>query len=316
MNKSPKKQPLLRLKFEGAAIRNNTILFDDLSTFVSNISIAIDRLTQKLLQKDVFPKRGRPPKAMQILSALEIVSVRKGCFRIGLDLRRNGQQFPQWDVGEEAIDKLLAAISAVAKDKQLSEEFDQSILIPLRDAGKIIDRGVENIYINSNSSFGIRRLKYEQSVREKIIIRINRYQFAYTTVEGRLLMLDVEEDKLRCRLQPSTGEPIGCTFDEEITEQIMRYPRQFVRAKGDAKYDFDTSKMTLLHIRDVEPIEQLSLTGIPQIPLSSFWRGKTFEELANEQTVYPVGDLREMPSDWPEDADFDSFFEAVKSARD
>ncbi len=315
MNKSFNKKPLLRFKFEGSAIRNNTILFDDLSTFISNISIAIDRLIHKSLQKDTATKRGRPTKAMQILSALEIVSVRRGCFRIGLDLRRNGQQFPQWDIGEEATDKLIVSINAIAKDKQVPDEVDQSILIPLRDAGKIIDRGVDNIYINSNSSFGHRKLKYESSVREKIINRINRYQFSYTTVEGRLLMLDVEEDKLRCRLQPSTGEPIGCTFDEDIAEQIMRYPRQFIRAKGDAKYDFDTGKMALLHVKDVEPIAQLSLTDIPQVPLSSFWREKTFEELAREQSVYPVGDLHEMASDWPEDTDFDTFFEAVRSSR-
>jgi hypothetical protein len=84
MDKTSKKEPLLRLKFEGKAIRDNTILFDDLSTFVSNISVAIDRLVQKLLQKDVSIRRGRPPRAVQILSALEIVSVRRGRFQNGI----------------------------------------------------------------------------------------------------------------------------------------------------------------------------------------------------------------------------------------
>lgn len=315
MSKTPKQQPLLRLRFEGTAIRNNTILFDDLSTFISNISIAIDRLVHKLVQKDVSVRRGRPPKTMQVLSAFEIVSVRKGSFSIGLDLRRNGQQFPKWDVGEEAVDKLFVAVNAIAKDKQLSDEFDQGILIPLRDAGRIIDRGVQNIYINSNSSFGRRRVKYEQMTREKIITRISKYEYAYTAIEGRLLMADVEEDKLRCRLRPSTGTPVGCTYDEEIAEQIIRYLRRFVQVRGDATYDLDTGKMALFHIRDIEPIEQLSILGIPQVPLSPFWRGKSFEELASEQTIYPIGDLRALYTEWPTDTDFDTFFDAVRSAR-
>jgi len=315
MDKSVKKKPLLRIKFEGTAIRNNTILFDDLSTFISNISLAVDRTVQKLIQQDVAIKRGRPSKAMQILSALEIVSVRKGSFTVALDLRRDGTQFPGWDVGEQAVDELFKGMKAIAKDTQTHDLLDQSILIPLRDAGRIIDRGIENIYINSNSSFGKKRIKYEQSVREKIITRISKYEHAYTAVEGRLLMADVEEDKLRCRLRPSTGDPISCSYDEEMTEQVMRHLRNFVQVRGDARYDLDSGKLTSFHIKDIEPIEQLSDIGVPEAPLSSFWKGKSFEELALDQAVYPIVDLGKLYSEWPEDTDFDAFFNAVRSAR-
>jgi hypothetical protein len=246
---------------------------------------------------------------------LEIVSMGKGSVKLALDLRREGQQFPGWDIGEQAVDELFTYVKSISNGNLISKEMDQSILIPLRDAGKIIDRGVENIYINSNSSFGKRRVKYEQSVRENIIFRISKYEYAYTAVEGRLLMLDVEEDKLKCRLQPSTGEPIICTFDEDITEQIMRYLRQFVQVKGDAKYDIDNTRMSSLHIKDIELIDEMTVIGTPQVPLSSFWKGKTFEELASEQVVYPIGNLSDLYSSWPEDADFDSFFEAIRSSR-
>ena len=48
---------------------------------------------------------------------------------------------------------------------------------------------------------------------------------------------------------------------------------------------------------------------------TDFWKGKDFEEWATEQDVYPVDDVGRLSRDWPEDTDFDSFFNAVRSAR-
>ncbi len=48
---------------------------------------------------------------------------------------------------------------------------------------------------------------------------------------------------------------------------------------------------------------------------SSFWEGKSFEELAKEQGVKPIRDISELYGYWPDDEDFDSFLEAVRSAR-
>src|SRR3989304_4591056 len=92
-------RPLLKIRFEGSAIHGGRILFDDLSLFVSNISLAIDRILNSM-QMGTSIKKGRPLKTTQLLSALEIVSVRKGSFALALDLRREGQQFPGWDMGE------------------------------------------------------------------------------------------------------------------------------------------------------------------------------------------------------------------------
>lgn len=315
MSKSDRKQPLIRLKFEGTAIRNNTILFDDLSTFVSNISIAIDRLVLRLLQRDTSIRRGRPPKATQIISALEIVSMGKGSVKLALDLRRNGQQFPEWDLGEKAIDILISGVDAIEKDKPLPNEYDQGILMALRDAGKIIDRGIDQIRMNTHSSFGTRKALYTQPIRERVITKIRRYEQAYSIVEGRLLSADVKEDKLRCRIEPSIGEPIPCTFEELMFEQVSKSMRQFVQARGEAVYDATTRKITLLHIKDLESIDESSAGEATIIPPSSFWKSKSFEELANEQGVYPLSDLSAITGGWPEEEDVDSFLQAIRSSR-
>lgn len=315
MDRVSKKQPLLRLRFEGKAIRDNTILFDDLSTFVSNVSMAIDRLVQKLLQKDVSVRRGRPLKAVQTLSALEIVSVGKGSFGMGLDLRRNGEQFPGWDVGEQAVDMLMLGLKTMQKDEHLPEEYDTGVMIALRDAGRVIDRGINKVSLNSVSALGKKSAIYTLPIRERIISHLQRSERSYAVVEGRLTMLDVDEDKLVCRIRPSAGEPILCRYSEDMAELVMKNIRQFVQVKGEATYDLTTGRIISVHVRDLEAIDELVGMGISRLPISSFWRGETFDELTTAQGIYPIEDISKLSTDWPEDTDFDSFLDAVRSAR-
>jgi hypothetical protein len=48
---------------------------------------------------------------------------------------------------------------------------------------------------------------------------------------------------------------------------------------------------------------------------SSFWKGKTFEDLAKEQGIKPVKDVNRLKGHWPEGADFESFFETAVNSR-
>ena len=305
---------LLKFKFDGTSIHDGRILYDDLSTFISNISLAVDRIINKIRTGESV-KKGRPFKETQVLSALEIVSIRRGSFELGLDLRRNGHMLPGLDVGEEAIFKLMVGLRAIETDKPLPPEYDYGVLKALRDAGKIMDRGVDLINIKSTTSLGRKKATYTLPVRKQIETKIIRYEYGLTTVEGRLVMLDMEEDKLRCRLRPSVGEPFLCSYDEELTEQIDKYLRKFVRVRGDAAFDKETGKILNLFIKDLESIEESSASNIPPSPLSSFWTGKTFEQLTSAQAVYPVDNIGKLYGDWPEDEDFDDFLKAVRSSR-
>jgi hypothetical protein len=47
---------------------------------------------------------------------------------------------------------------------------------------------------------------------------------------------------------------------------------------------------------------------------SSFWKNKTFDELAKEQGVKPFR-FEDCGKNWPKDADFDRFFAAIKRIR-
>jgi hypothetical protein len=176
-----------------------------------------------------------------------------------------------------------------------------------------MDRGVDIVHINSKSAFGTRRAIYVQDTRNTIIRTINIYQKEYAIIEGRLLGADLKEDKLRCRIEPSVGEPTICKFDEGMAEQVMRLMRRFVQARGEATFEPITNKISLFYIRDLEPIE--SATGITEALNSPFWRIKIFDELAREQDVQPIDDLSKISGGWPEDEDIEQFLESIRSTR-
>jgi hypothetical protein len=314
VNRKIAEKAILKVKFDGPAIHDGRILYDDLSVFVSNVSLAIDRILN-IIQTGASIKKGRPFKATQLLSALEIVSIRRGSFQLSLDLRREEQLFPGWDMGERAVDILVRGLQAIQKDGQLPEEYDAGVMIALRDAGRIMDRGVESVSLNSSTPLGNIRAKYTSPTRESIISHLHRLEYGFGAVEGRLLMLDAEEGKLICRIRPSTGDPILCRFEEDMTDQVVKNIRQFVHVKGEVTYDSDTSRITAVHVRDIEPIEE-SGAGNVGFLISSFWKGHNFSDLAATQGVYPADNWGKLSADWPKDTDFDSFLEAVRSARD
>lgn len=306
------KQPLLRIRFEGSAIHGGRILYDDLSTFMSNVNLAITRILNSM-QMGTSVKRGRPSKETQLLSSLEIVSVRKGSFTLTLDLRRDEQQFPGWDMGEQSVDVFMRGLNAMQNGRGLPQEFDSGVMMALRDAGRVIERGIDKISLNSNSTVGSQKAVYNSLVREHVIARLNRLERGYAVVEGRLLMLDVAEGKDVCKVWPSTGDPVLCKFDEEITEQVWRNVRRFVRVKGEATSD-SLGKIVSLRVKDIESIDESSSMGNTLSPTPPFWTGKAFDELAMAQGVYPIDDVTSLTGNWPADEDFDSFIAAVRSA--
>ena len=101
-----------------------------------------------------------------------------------------------------------------------------------------------------------------------------------------------------------------------MTPIIVGNLRRFVQVRGEANIDPMTDKILSLFVRDIEPIEELSAPPISMPPPSAFWQAKSIDELAMEQGVYPLEDWQKLVGGWPEDADFESFLEAVRSARD
>jgi hypothetical protein len=316
MTRESAQKPLLRVRFAGTAIPYGRILLSDLLLFISNLNLAIERTVNVLLTGSSI-KAGRPQKAVQLASALEVVAIKGGCFDLALDLRRDvNQPFPSLDLGIEAISKLIHGLQVLSPDLPLPEGFDQGVLVAIREAGRILDHGIDEIQLSTPRFRRLGKINYNNTTRDKIISSIRILEQALVSVEGRLLMADVKEDTLRCRIYPSSGLPIPCQYHESLVPFIISNLRQFVRVRGEAKRDPNTYKIQSLTIYDIEPIE-FRAEEVPTIlPTSQFWEAKDFDALALEQNIYPIDDWQSLVGGFPEDADFDSFLLAIRSSRD
>ena len=304
--------PLLNLRFDGPAIHDGRILLNDLLQFVSHVGNAVERIVN-VSEIGTGVRMGRPPKAIQLLSALELVSTSRGSFGLDLDLRRPQSLLPEFDIGEKALEKLVVGLPEIEKEGPLPAGFDDHVLMSLREAGRVFDRGIDSVSL-SLRELPQRRTVFVSATRDLLVSRIRRFQQAWTTIEGRLLMADVSETSLRCRLHPSTGRPILCSFPESLTATVLRHLRGFVQARGEASIERTSGEVRSLTILDLEPFEGPSLIG-QQVVSSSFWEEKSFEELAEEQGVYPITDWEQLRGGWPEDADFEDFLEGIQAAR-
>lgn len=307
--------PLIQISFAGKSIRDGRILWEDLSQFVSNLDSAIQRIIN-VLEKGTSIRIGRPTKAFQALTALEIAKVSAGSFVLGLNLRRDQDLLPGFDIGMEAVSQLTHGLDAVNHDKPLPEGIDRGVLTALREAGRILDRGIETITITPRREISIVGAEYVQRTRDQIIAKLQSLEQTWIEIEGRLLMADVREGSLRCRIHPSTGDWLYCRFAEEITAEVVLNMRHFVRARGEATFDPATNKIRAFVIHDLEPIEEPSQAVAPIVPPSDFWDLRSFDDFALEQGVYPLEDWQAISGGWPEGADFDSFLGAIRSARD
>jgi hypothetical protein len=311
-------RPLLEIRFDGPSVRDGRILLDDLLLFLGHIQSAVARVIN-VMETGRGVRVGRPPRAVQILSALEVVSLSAGSFGLGLDLRRDQALLPDFDIGEQAVDKLTRGLSVITEIAPsdvvpLPDGYDEGVLMALREAGRIFDRGIQEVHLLPRKDGPPTSVPFLPRTRAQIVSRLERFEEAWATVEGRLLMADVKEETLRCRLHPSMGEPIMCSFSEDMVPMVMRCMRSFVRVRGDATVESAINKIRRLFIRDIEPIAQPPYPAGPQVP-SLFWETRSFEVLAMEQGVYPVDDLTKVTGGWPEGADFESFLESVRSAR-
>src|SRR4030042_9771 len=61
-------------------------------------------------------------------------------------------------------------------------------------------------------------------------------------------------------------------------------------------------------------VDKCPVSTFTPSPLSSFWTNKTFEQLTEEQAIYPINDTKELSGDWPKDEDFDDCLKAVRSS--
>ena len=311
-------EPLLIVRAKGPATKDGRIALQDLLQLGKHIQSAVERVARVLVGQADSRKPGRKPREIEASCPLEVVALNRGSFEIAFDLPR--EKFENMDLGVDALEKLLEGIKAIGIDSEaLPIGYDTGVLHSLKDLGRILGRGIDEIEVESRTQRLRQRFSYDRRIHSKIANRIRGPVTTLRTLEGRLLMADFRHDGERCRIHPPAGDPVMCQFDESMEETVYEYLRRFVRVTGETQEDPSTGRIASVMIKDIEPIA-MEARDFEMISAEVFWQEKSLEQLAAEQNVSPAErfeDLWGKGSDlWTDEDDFEAFLAASKGAQD
>lgn len=314
--------PLLKVRFDGEAVGPGKIPVSHLLRFLSSLNKAIQRTGRVLTGESESLRRGPQPRSIKEEVALDLVLLTHGSRAavLGFERRQAQVSIPETDLGLDILEKAMSGLSAIQNpDDDLPAGYDTGVLMAWRDAGTLFSQGIEKIEFTLNHRRTPLQTTFTPQGLTRIQERIKGPQINIRTIEGRLLMADFKEHGTRCRVHPSSGEPVLCLFDEEQKDEVLDDILHFVRIVGEAKEDLITRRIASIRIHDIERLEERENeeTGLlPQgTPLfRGFWESQTLDELAQAQNVQPMTDVRALFGTWPGEAD-DGFEESIDELR-
>lgn len=315
--------PLLKIRFDGEAVGPGRIPVKHLLSFLTNLNKALHRTGRVLTGQAESVRRGPQPRSVKEEVALDLVSLTQGspAAVLGFERRQAQPSLPTVeDFGLEILEKALAGLSAIQKaDDALPDGYDAGVLMAWREAGTLFSQGIEKIEFTLNHRQQPLSASFTPRGFTRIQERIKGPQTNIRTIEGRLLMADFKEHGTRCRVHPSTGEPVLCLFDEEQKDEVLDNILQYVRIIGEAKEDPISGKITSIKIHDIERLEYREGEATDLLPQGTpisrdFWESPTLDELAAAQNVKPMMDVRTLFGTWPGEVD-DDFEESIDELR-
>jgi len=308
------REPVLVVRAKGPATEGGRIPLQDLLNIGRHVQAAVERVARVLVGQPDSRRPGPKPQEIASSCALQVVALNEACFEIAFDLPRD--RFEEMHLGIEAVEKLLEGFERIGADGDaLPPGYDTGVLHSLRDMGRVLGSGIEEIEAEARTRRVRRRYSFGPQVHARIVQRIRGPVSNLRTIEGRLLMADFRHDAERCRIHPPTGSPIVCEFDESLEETVYEHLRRYVRVTGETTEDPVTRHIASIKITDIEPVA-LEGEEFETVSADAFWEEKPLGELVAEQGVQPVGHLDDVwgkGSDlWADDEDFETFLAATK----
>jgi hypothetical protein len=306
-------KPLLKLRIQGPGVRSGAINVPDL--------IRICQATQDAVSRQAEAMRGgqslRPgPKTSVVYEecTLELTGIEKGSTILPFTLAKPQQPLPMPEItnfGHDVVRQVATAVKALGSRRSLkNEHFEAGLLDSLRGMGEILNKGLTKIewIVPSNGRPAV-KATFDKRVKERVIERIKAPTMRSETVEGVLEMADFKSQDRRCRIHPSVGQSILCTFATEQEQEIHDALRKPVRITGTATVNPNSGRVESIAVSKIKVIEEL-LVGE-----KDFHLGRSLEQLAEAQGVEPLRNTRALAGGWPEVDDLDVFLEDIYSSR-
>jgi len=311
-------EPVLIVRLKGAATKDGRIGLQELLLLGKCIQVSVERVARVLVGQTDSRRRGRKPPEIAGSCALEVVALNRGSFEMAFDVPH--ETFDVMHLGIDAVEKLLDGFAQMGSNGDpLPSGYDKGVLLSLRDMGRILERNIDEIEMESHTRRQQRRVSFNRDFHNRVAMRVRGPVSSMRTVEGRLLMADFRHNAERCRIHPPVGEPIVCRFPESMEDAVYENLRGYVRLAGETQEDSTTGRITSITVMDIEPLTMAEEgREFETITAEQFWIERSLEQLAVEQEVRPVQRLEDVWGKgadlWEDDDDFVAFLAATKGS--
>jgi hypothetical protein len=293
----------LQLRIDGPRVRSGKIAIPDLLILCEHVQAAIGRQAEALIARRQTSPAGPKHPTFDSECLLELVDLASGSTTLTFHQSAAQAPVPTPNLGDDAIAGVIGTINDLSRGE--SRSADAGVLTSLAAMGRLfMKRGITSIKWTAPAIPG-RRKKHIAEFTPGVYRRIARTLKSATTesvvIDGRLEMADFKPSDRRCRIHPTLGPPIACTFGVEHEESVYRLLRQVVRIRGVAMVNSQTGKNESVRIDEIASRDPLPANA------GSFFNGPSIEELARVQGVGPITDFSVLAGGWPDDEDVEEF---------
>ncbi len=317
--KKAQKRPsyALKVKVEGPGVHRKSIPIPELLKICSALQTAVHRQAEAMEKPAASTlRRGPITASAQDECTLELSGIVAGSTGLLFRYAKSQQYLPMdaMTFGSAVLSRVATTVKEFEKDKEIPAGIDPGVLASLQELGTALERkSVTKISISVPGHDGRKgsvKAVYTAAVRERIAARMKAPTQEPLSIEGKLEMADFKETGRICRIHPSIGVPIQCSFDPSKEEEVYLALRHPARVTGLARINPHSGKVEEIKIEKIELLDELMLGA------RNFTAGYSFEQLAEMQGVKPLARPDDLAGGWPQDENLDEFIETTYGSRD
>lgn len=316
--KEPKRPTYaLKVKVEGPGVHRKSIPIPELLKICASIQSAVLRQAESMERPAATTlRRGPITASAQDECTLELTGIVAGSTGLLFRYSKSQQHLPivAATFGSEVLSRVASTVRDFEKSKQVSTEIDPGVLASLQELGTVFERkSITKISISvpgHDGRKGAVKSVYTPAVRERIAARMKAQTQEPLSIEGKLEMADFKETGRICRIHPSIGVPVQCSFDPSKEEEIYQALRHPARVTGLARVNPHSGKVEEIKIDKIELLDELMLGA------RNFTAGYSLQQLAEMQGVRPLAHPDDLAGGWPSDENLDEFIETTYRSRD
>jgi len=249
----------ITVRLEGPSVARGRLGVNDFVHLIKGIQVSVKRIgLNRAGRRGGGP--GRLPRDIETACSLEVVSLDRGSLAVTLALPEPVSQVSLFDdVGEEALALLIEGLGVIDRSTDSwPEAIDHSVIEPLLDMSRLLDRGIERLEFRSGEREASRKALIDHRVRTRLRSQLERPMPFETTAVGLLMEVDFKDHT--AELHEPSGNVVKLSFIPEEDELMREAAKARVRAFGEGERN-PNGRLVRLKLRRLEIIGEMVLEG-------------------------------------------------------